>query len=65
VSSVRVQCTDVNGKVIIDGTQPWPFIEEPGFPYAHVHQMDSREKIEGARRCRVLGTNTRLDAKVQ
>jgi hypothetical protein len=64
-SNVRVECTDANGKVIVKGTQPWPFVEEPGYPYAHVHQTDSPEKIEGARRCRVLGTNTRLDAAVQ
>jgi hypothetical protein len=64
-SNVRVECTDANGTVIVKGTQPWPFIEEPGYPYAHVHQTDSPEKIEGARRCRVLGTDERLEAKVQ
>jgi hypothetical protein len=64
-SSVRIECTDKDGKVIVKGTQPWPFVEEPGYPYAHVHQSDSPEKIEGARRCRVLGTDTRLEAKVQ
>ena len=56
---------DKDGKSLIKGTQPWPFIEEPGYPYAHVHQIDSPEKVEGARRCRVLGTNARLEAKVQ
>jgi hypothetical protein len=64
-SNVRVECTDANGKVIVQGTQPWPFLEEPGYPHPHVHQTDSAEKIEGARRCRILGTNTRLDALVQ
>jgi hypothetical protein len=64
-SSVTVECLDKDGKTLIKGTQPWPFIEEPGYPYAHVHQIDSPEKVEGARRCRVLGTNARLEAKVQ
>jgi hypothetical protein len=64
-SSVTVECMDKDGKSLIKGTQPWPFIEEPGYPYAHVHQIDSPEKVEGARRCRVLGTNARLEAKVQ
>jgi hypothetical protein len=64
-SSVRIECMDKDGDVIVKGTQPWPFIEEPGFPYPHVHQTDSAEKIEGARRCRVLGTDTRLEAEVQ
>ncbi len=64
-SSVTVECVDKDGKTLIKGTQPWPFIEEPGYPYPHVHQVDSPEKVEGARRCRVLGTNARLEAKVQ
>jgi hypothetical protein len=63
--SVRVECTDKDGNVIVKGTQPWPFIEEPGYPYAHAHQSGSPEKIQGARRCRVLGTNTRLEAPVK
>ena len=61
-SSVTIECVDKDGKVLIKGTQPWPFIEEPGYPYPHVHQVDSPEKVEGARRCRVLGTDTRLEA---
>ena len=28
-SSVTVECVDKDGKVLIKGTQPWPFIEEP------------------------------------
>jgi hypothetical protein len=63
--TVRIECMDKDGNVIIKGTQPWPFVEEPGYPYAHVHQSDSPEKIQGARRCRVLGTNTRLEAGVK
>jgi hypothetical protein len=63
--SVRIECMDKDGNVIVKGTQPWPFVEEPGYPYAHVHQGDSPEKIQGARRCRVLGTNTRLEAPVK
>ena len=63
-TSVTIECLDKSGKVLIKGTQPWPFIEEPGYPYAHVHQVDSPEKVEGARRCRVLGTDAKLEAAV-
>jgi hypothetical protein len=62
---VRFECTGADGKVVMKGTQPWPFVEEPGFPYAHAHVTDSPEKVEGARRCRVLGTDTRLEAAVR
>jgi hypothetical protein len=64
-STVKVKCTDADGNVIIDTTQPWPFIEEPGYPYAHVHQGGPPEKIEGARHCSVLGTDARLEADVK
>jgi len=64
-TSVEVECVDKDGKVLIKGTQPWPFIEEPGYEYLHAHLTDSPEKVEGARRCRVLGTDTRLESAVQ
>ena len=64
-TSVRVECDDKNGKAIIDTTQPWPFIDEPGYPYPHAHLADEPQNVEGARRCRVLGTDTRLEGKVQ
>ena len=64
-TSVEVECVDKDGKVLIKGTQPWPFAEEPGYPYPHVHQTDSPEKVEGARRCRVLGTNATLESGVE
>jgi hypothetical protein len=64
-STVRVACVDKDGKVIIKGTHPWPFVEETGFPYPHVHQGGEPAEVEGARRCRVLGTDKRLDAPVE
>jgi hypothetical protein len=64
-STVEVVCTDVNGRSILKATQPWPFVEETGYPYPHVHQTASKEEVESARRCRVLGTNKRLEAPVQ
>jgi hypothetical protein len=64
-SFVTVECVDKDGKVLIKGTQPWPFVEEPGYPYPHAHQVDSPEKVEGARRCRVRGTEARLQAGVK
>ena len=64
-TSVEVRCFDKAGKVIISGTQPWPFVDESGFPYPHAHQGGSPGEVEGARRCRVLGTDTRLEAGVQ
>ena len=63
--TVRIECTDNDGNVIIKTSQPWPFIDEPGYPYPHVHLGDSPEKVEGSRHCRVIGTDKRLEAAVQ
>jgi hypothetical protein len=64
-TSVRVECFDARGDAIVRGTQPWPFITEPGYPYPHAHQVVPADKIDLARRCRVLGTSKRLEAEVQ
>ena len=62
--TVEVKCTDATGKVIVEGTQPWPFPPEAGFP-PHTHQPAPADKVEQARRCAVTGTNKKLVAEVQ
>jgi hypothetical protein len=63
-TSVDVRCTDSSGRVIVKGTQPWPFPPEEGFA-PHAHQPATPDKVEQARACEVLGTNKRLRASVQ
>ena len=62
--SVKVRCTDATGKVIVKGTQPWPFPPEQGYA-PHAHQPAPADKVEQARACEVLGTNKTLKANVQ
>ncbi len=63
-ATVDIKCTDGSGKVIVEGTQPWPFPPEVGFP-PHAHQQAPVDKVEQARRCTVTGTNKKLEADVQ
>ena len=63
-TSVEVRCSDASGKVIVKGTQPWPFPPEAGSA-PHAHQSAPAGKVEQARRCEVLGTNKTLRANVQ
>ncbi len=63
-TSVQVRCTDATGKVIVKGTQPWPFPPEQGYA-PHAHQPAPADKVEQARACEVLGTNKTLKADVQ
>jgi hypothetical protein len=64
-TTVRIDCRDAAGKVTVDSEQPWPFPPEPGFEYAHTHQGGEADEIEQTRRCRVLGTNKKLEADVE
>ena len=63
-STVEVECTNATGKPIVKGTQPWPFPPEQGFA-PHAHLAASPDEVEQARRCRVTGTNKKLEADVQ
>lgn len=62
--TVEVRCTDAAGKVTVEGTQPWPFALEEGFP-PHAHVVASAGEVELTRRCEVDGTNKKLSADVQ
>ena len=64
-NSVRVECEDATGKVIIKATQPWPFLTEAGYDYPHAHQAADADQVEQTRRCRVLDTNKKLEAEVK
>ncbi len=63
-TSVEVRCSDATGKVIVKGTQPWPFPPEQGFA-PHAHQAAPADKVEQTRSCEVLGTNKTLQAEVR
>ena len=63
-TTVKIECEDAKGNVIVSGTQPWPFPPEAGYA-PHAHQAASSDEVEQARRCQVIGTNKHLDAPVQ
>jgi hypothetical protein len=63
--TVRVECLGREGQMVLDAKQKWPFINEPGFDYPHIHQAASREQLQQADRCRLRGTRVRLEADVE
>lgn len=63
--AVRVECLGGGGEVVIDARQKWPFINEPGYDYPHVHQRATREQLIRVERCRLRGTRIRLEADVE
>lgn len=62
--AVRVECVD-GGRVVLAARHKWPFINEPGFDFPHVHQRASRQLVRRADSCRVLGTRIGLEADVE
>jgi hypothetical protein len=63
--TVRVQCRTRDGRVVLDARQKWPFIEERGWDYPHVHQPAEPEQVHRADHCRLRGTRVSFEADVQ
>jgi hypothetical protein len=64
--TVRVECFDRDGQVVLAAEQRWPFIDgEPGYDSPHAHQAASREQLQQADHCWLRGTRIRLDATVE
>jgi hypothetical protein len=63
--TVRVECLGRGGRVVVDAKQKWPFINERGYDYPHVHQRATKEQLAQAERCRLRGTRMRLEADVE
>jgi hypothetical protein len=62
---VRLECRGREGEVVLNAGKRWPFIDEAGYEYPHVHQRVSREQLRAADHCRLRSTRTRLDAPVE
>lgn len=60
---VELECVDSSGKVIVEGSQPWPLTETDGGTLdAHAHQTLTPMEDREVTRCRLVGTG--LEAKV-
>jgi hypothetical protein len=60
---VGILCTDRRGRTTLAARHPWPFPEEPGFLFAHVHQPASPDQIERTSRCRLTGTKVVIEGE--
>ena len=59
--TVRVECTDAGGAVLVSGRHPWPFTDtDGGITEAHVHQRVSADDVEDVQSCRVADTDPEL-----
>jgi hypothetical protein len=63
--TVRVECVDRDGRMLVAADQKWPFVIERGYDYAHAHQPATAEQVQRAVRCRLIGTSEKLEADVK
>jgi hypothetical protein len=62
---VRLECVSREREVVLEAEQKWPFLDERGYDYPHVHQQGTREQVQQAESCRLIGTQVRLVAGVK
>jgi hypothetical protein len=64
-TKVRLVCVDADGKTVLAADQGWPFINEPGYPYPHIHQPVTPAQLQAIAKCRVEGTKTKLEGNLR
>ena len=64
-SNVRLVCVDASGATVLATDQDWPFINEPGYPYPHIHQPVTPEQLQRIAKCRIEGTKTKLEGNLR
>jgi hypothetical protein len=64
-TTVTVVCTDASGKTVLATKQYWPFINEPGYPYPHIHQPVTPKQLQQIARCHLEGTKTKLEGNLR
>ena len=64
-TNVRLTCVDGGGNTVLATNQYWPFINEPGYPYPHIHQPVTPKQLQQIATCRVEGTKTKLEGSIR
>ena len=64
-STVRVECVNASGAVLVKGRQRWPFRDtDGGTTDAHVHQQVAAPAVGDVKRCRLADTEPLLQGPV-
>lgn len=64
-TNVRLVCQDGGGKTVLATNQDWPFIDEPGYPYPHIHQPVTPAQLQAIAKCHIEGTKTKLEGNLR
>lgn len=64
-STVRLECTDAGGAVLVSGSHRWPLTDtDGGTTEAHVHQRVPADDVEDVESCRLADTDPELRGPV-
>lgn len=64
-ADVLLVCVDASGGTVLSTPQVWPFINEAGYPYPHIHQPVTPQQLQRIAKCRVEGTKTKLEGNLR
>jgi hypothetical protein len=64
-SNVKLICVDASGDPVLSTDQDWPFIDEPGYPWPHIHQPVTPQQLQRIAKCRIDGTKTKLQGNLR
>ena len=64
-TSVKLICEDGRGNAVLSTNQPWPFINEVGYPYPHIHQSVTPKQLQAIATCHLVGTKTKLSGNLR
>jgi hypothetical protein len=64
-ASVQLICVDGGGKTVLSTQQVWPFLNETGYPYPHIHQAVTPQQMQQIAKCRLEGTKTKLEGNLR
>src|SRR3712207_8189846 len=62
--AVRVECLGRGGQRVLDSGQRWPFFNDPGYDYPHVHQAASREQVQDRKSTRLNSSHANISYAV-
>jgi len=64
-STVRLECTDAGGTVLVSGSHRWPLTDtDGGITEAHLHQRVPTDDVEDVETCRLADTDPELRGPV-
>ena len=64
-ASVRLECLDASGDVVLKAQHPWPLGDDRGAGFPHIHQAVTDQDLRSISRCRLKGATVELEGELR